>query len=216
MRLLLHAPQAQCELSSCYKDAFKNATELFIASAYLTEWDEKLELNPKCGTFRFLIGKDFGITKKDACRKVMRWLPRERKHEFLVADQISGFHPKSLFWKEENGRYFAIIGSSNLTLAAFSNNYEANVLTELSESNYLDCKKWLKDVESLSRVVEDDWLNNEYEEYKASPNSLSTRKTTKAKGPQILLECPANSVPVGVRQTGMEGALDGARKETYP
>jgi hypothetical protein len=26
------------------------------------------------------------------------------------------------------------------------------------------------------------------------------------------VECPANSVPAGVRQTGMEGALNGTRK----
>ena len=29
------------------------------------------------------------------------------------------------------------------------------------------------------------------------------------------LECLANSVPVGVRQTGMEGALNGTRKAAY-
>ena len=29
------------------------------------------------------------------------------------------------------------------------------------------------------------------------------------------VECPANSVPAGVRQTGMEGAKNGARKEAY-
>ena len=29
------------------------------------------------------------------------------------------------------------------------------------------------------------------------------------------LECPANSVPVEVRQTGMEGGWNGARKEAY-
>ena len=29
------------------------------------------------------------------------------------------------------------------------------------------------------------------------------------------LECPANSVPVAVRQSGMEGALNGTRKAAY-
>jgi hypothetical protein len=33
--------------------------------------------------------------------------------------------------------------------------------------------------------------------------------------PERWVECPANSVPEVVRQTGMEGALDGARKEAY-
>jgi len=32
------------------------------------------------------------------------------------------------------------------------------------------------------------------------------------RGVRVVLECPANSVPVEVRQTGMEGALNGTRK----
>ena len=35
------------------------------------------------------------------------------------------------------------------------------------------------------------------------------------KGQQAPLECPANSVPVGMRQTGMRGAWNGARYEAF-
>ena len=31
----------------------------------------------------------------------------------------------------------------------------------------------------------------------------------------LFLECPATFVPVDLRETGMEGALNGARKEAY-
>jgi hypothetical protein len=31
----------------------------------------------------------------------------------------------------------------------------------------------------------------------------------------VILECPATSVPEGMRQTGMEGALNGTRKAAY-
>jgi hypothetical protein len=44
MNLLLHAPNTACDLSRYYKQAFKNAVELFVVTAYLTDWDASLEL----------------------------------------------------------------------------------------------------------------------------------------------------------------------------
>ena len=87
MDLLLHPSIIDGELSDYYRRAFKNAVELFVVSAYLTEWDSKLELNPNCQSFRVIIGRNFGITRKAACEKVMRWLPINRKAQFMVADQ---------------------------------------------------------------------------------------------------------------------------------
>ena len=127
MDLLLHTPNDQSDLAHHYKRAFENAAELFIVTAYLTDWDDKLKLQPSCSSFRIIIGKDFGITRKAACEKVMRWLPSKRKGQFMVADGIAGFHPKAIFWKEKDGRCFSIVGSSNLTRAAFETNYEANL-----------------------------------------------------------------------------------------
>jgi hypothetical protein len=111
--LLLHPSIVASGLSRYYKRAFKNAVELFVVTAFLTEWDAKLELNPKCRSFRVIRGRNFGITRKAACEKVMRWLPLKRKAQFM-ADQIGGFHPKAVFWKEENGKCFAVVGSSTL------------------------------------------------------------------------------------------------------
>jgi HKD family nuclease len=115
MKLMLHSPDSDGELSGLYKRAFQNAIELFIVTAFLTEWDDSLKLNSDCRSFRLIIGKDFGITKKAACEKVMGWLPSKRKLQFMAANGIYGFHPKAVFWKEKTGRSFAIIGSSNLT-----------------------------------------------------------------------------------------------------
>ncbi len=52
MHLLLHTPAADHHLSRYYKQAFKNAVKLFVVTAFLTEWDDSLELNPKCRGFR--------------------------------------------------------------------------------------------------------------------------------------------------------------------
>jgi HKD family nuclease len=131
MKLILHLPNEKGILSEYYRQAFNAATELFIVTAYLTDWDESLELNSGCRGFRLVIGKDFGITRKAACEAVMRWLPSKRKSQFLVADLIDGFHPKAVFWSESDN-YYAIVGSSNLTRAAFETNYEANVYSRIS------------------------------------------------------------------------------------
>ena len=165
MDLLLHPTIVNTELSHYYKRAFKNAIELFVVTAYLTEWEAKLELNPECRSFRVIIGRNFGITRKAACEKVMRWLPPKRKAQFMVADQIGGFHPKAVFWKEMTGKCFAIVGSSNLTQAAFKSNYEANVVFRLPEADYVKGKKWVRKIEAQSVVVSEAWLK----QYKEAP-----------------------------------------------
>src|SRR5277367_20496 len=128
--------QRPSNLSAHYKTAFENAIELSVVTAYLTDWDASLILNSDCRRFRIIVGSNFGITRKAACEKVMRWLPPTRKSEFLVADQIPGFHPKAMFWKDKRGKCFAVIGSSNLTRAAFETNYEANVFSPITEADY--------------------------------------------------------------------------------
>ncbi|PNE12584.1 MAG: hypothetical protein CR217_02510 [Beijerinckiaceae bacterium] len=158
MKLML-SQDSDGELSGLYKRVFQNAIELFIVTAFLTEWDDSLKLNSDCRSFRIIIGKDFGITKKGACEKVMGWLPSKRKCQFMAADRIDGFHPKAVFWKENTGRSFAIIGSSNLTRAAFETNYEAIVYCPLSAADYAIAKQWVKKIEAQSLVVSEDWLN---------------------------------------------------------
>jgi hypothetical protein len=105
MKMILHPPSTPSEsgkLSALYHRAFKESKELFIVTAYLTEWDESLALNDGCRGFRLIVGKDFGITRKAACEAVLKWLPAKRKSQFLVADLIDGFHPKVTFGLMEN------------------------------------------------------------------------------------------------------------------
>ncbi|GEM_PF-2409810 len=85
MKLILHTPDSDNNLSHYYQIAFKEAIELFIVTAYLTEWDASLKLNPKCGRFRVIIAKDFGITRKAACESLMRWLPCGVRYGHLVS-----------------------------------------------------------------------------------------------------------------------------------
>jgi hypothetical protein len=198
MDLLLHAPNTDGELSRYYERAFKNAVELFVVTAYLTEWDASLKLNPECRSFRVIIGRDFGITRKAACEKVMRWLPPKRKAQFMVADRIGGFHPKAVLWKEGQGKCFAIVGSSNLTRAAFATNYEANVFFPLSGADYVKGKKWVKHIEKQSVVVSEDWLKKYKEALPAQQHrSKGSNKGEQDAAPVVELKPPR---PPGMKE----------------
>lgn len=141
VKLILHTPNNEGRLAGIYKNAMKRAVELYIFTAFLTEWDTSLELNKNCRRFKIVVGKDFGITRKAACKALLNWLPPSRKGQFMVADGLKGFHPKAIFWKDSDGRTFAVIGSSNLTKAAFETNYEANAYSEITAEEYSIAKK---------------------------------------------------------------------------
>jgi len=206
MDLLLHSPTTPSGLSGHYERAFNHAIELFVVTAYLTDWDASLVLNSECRKFRIIIGSNFGITRKAACEKVMRWLPPTRKSQFLVADQICGFHPKAVFWKDKRGKCFAVIGSSNLARAAFETNYEANVFCPLTEADYVKAKGWIQEIEKLSDVVSDDWLKL-YQEATPRKTRRVRRfgKTIEILAPLIQLRLPTPS--------GMTKRLESRRKD---
>jgi len=193
MKVFLHAPAQQSTLADVYRDAFSEAVELFVVSAYLTDWNDDLKLSKGLRTFRIIIGKDFGITRKDACLKVLKWLPSARKSQFLVADNIQGFHPKAMFWLMRDGTAHALVGSSNLTRAAFAKNYEANVLTELSGQDYQQAKLWIKDIERQSVVVSEDWIESYIENtVTASPKPSSPERPTTGPTIQLTLAEPSD------------------------
>ncbi|TAJ98102.1 MAG: hypothetical protein EPO10_16940 [Reyranella sp.] len=168
MDLVLHPSGSDSALSSNYRRAFAQATTLFVVSAYLTEWNKSLKLGPNCDKFRIIVGKDFGVTRKSACVDVLKWLPNSRKGEFLVADGIAGFHPKAIFWREASNRAFAIVGSSNLTRAAFSTNHEANGYCEINSNAFDAVEQWIARIESSCVPVSEDWLAR-YHEARPSP-----------------------------------------------
>lgn len=186
MKQILHSPGIKQDLSTIYRSAFANAKELYIVSAYLTEWDDSLKLNSKWKSFKLIIGKDFGITRKSACWKVLKWLPKSRKQQFMVADNIQGFHPKAMFWLDLQGNAFALIGSSNLTKAAFQTNYEANAYSEISKDEYTKAKTWIAEIERKSVIVSEDWIER-YQESVVNNTSAPSRKKTSTPNPTIPL-----------------------------
>ncbi|WP_374567971.1 phospholipase D family protein [Ideonella sp.] len=142
-----------------YRRAFAKAEQLYIVSAFLTEWPSALRLNPKCKEFRLIIGTDFGTTRRAAVESVLRWLPKRFLGE-VRAFNLRGvnFHPKAVLWREASGRRYLLIGSSNLTRAAFESNVEANVTVGLSSEEYARTLTWFRRISDCSLEVNDAWL----------------------------------------------------------
>lgn len=162
-------------LRKLYRSAFKEAREIYVATAYLTHWDPQLKLGPQCERVVFVVGTDFGITRKAALRDVLKWLP---KHATVVLGAVAGstsggFHPKVLLWKTANGARKCVIGSSNLSKAAFHSNYEANVAASLSSADYDRLRDWVAAVAKSSAAINEDWIAHHYKEAKRPPASAS-------------------------------------------
>jgi hypothetical protein len=120
MQIVL-SPSAEkpTELREVYNRALDEAQELYIATVYLMEWDVGYKLNGGCKRLVFLVGTDFGLTRKAALLHVLRWIPIRIPFSFFVAvaRQNGNFHPKIIAWKTHSGKCFCLIGSSNLSKA---------------------------------------------------------------------------------------------------
>lgn len=199
MELVLLPTGAADGLDRHYKSAMTKAVELYIVSAYLTEWKAPALLNANCRIFRLIVGQDFCITRKQACRDVMSWIPGRLKHRFMVANKINGFHPKAMFWREANGTLHALIGSSNLTRAAFSTNHEVNVYLRPSKAQFAQVRQWIESIVPSCVAVSDDWLDSYTEApRKGSPKSKK-KSELEALVEALRLPRPAGTVDM-VRQ----------------
>jgi len=152
-------------LRVAYDRAFKEATELYIASAYLTEWNASNPLNSVCKRVLFVVGTDFGLSRKKAMLEVLRWIPKAASFLFKAVPRNQlpgGFHPKVVFWKSKSGEHYCVLGSSNLSKAAFSDNYEANVVLHISKAQFDQLASWLVTVPSVP--ISRDWIRHKYKE----------------------------------------------------
>lgn len=177
MQILLQPDEKNIapNLRSIYDKAIAEAVELFIVSAYLTDWKTSQAITDKCKDLAFIIGTDFGLTRKQACQDVLKWLPEQHKSDFRAADHLSGFHPKLILWKSSTNQRYLLLGSSNLTQAAFSTNHEANVLLEISDLQYTNIKDWIYKIKQECSPISEDWLEK-YKEAAKPPKAINGKK----------------------------------------
>lgn len=178
MRLLLQPNKGKQggNLRSVYQKAIREASELVIVTAYLTEWSTEVQLNPACESLTFIVGTDFGLTRKAACHAVLKWLPRDMKGDFFAADGIEGFHPKLIAWKKKSGQCSLLVGSSNLTQAAFSTNHEANLHCRIPEETFQRISAWVSSIRVTSSPISEDWIASYHE------SNLRAKKTRRRMG----------------------------------
>ena len=188
------------QVVDAYTQAINEAKELYILTAFLMDWLPQANLNSKCEDLCFIVGTDFGLTRKDACRAVLNWLPRRHKCDFIAAEEIGGFHPKLMMWRFGRGEYRLLLGSSNLTTAAFETNHEANVLLDISSNTFKEIRGWIDTIRGSGkcRPVNDDWFNDYKEAVRRSSRWGKRKKSelqfsvdcTKPEGNEL-----ANSIP---------------------
>ena len=155
-------------LNNIYREAFGQATEIYVATAYLTDWDKSQQLGAECKQLVFIAGTDFGLTRKQAMRDVLQWMPKRGACLFLAVPKLSdgGFHPKIAIWKSKAGKYYLIAGSSNLSRAAFGKNYEANIVSGITAQQYQEIVDWIEPLLEKSIPITADWIDNHYTEAK--------------------------------------------------
>ncbi len=189
MSILLQPPAGASDeesLTNLYDRAISEAIELFIVTAYLTDWKPKSAVRDDCEELSFIVGTDFGITTRKACRSVLKWLPKSMKNDFLAADTISGFHPKLVLWKSIDEDHNIVLGSSNLTQAAFTTNYEANMhSSNISPKRYDSIKGWISYIRLHCSPISNDWINS----YKEKERPASPRRGRKT--PVVSLNLPS-------------------------
>jgi hypothetical protein len=162
MRIILSGGGKESrELRRLYDRALKEAEDLYIASAYLTEWDPKWKLGSACRKLVFVVGRDFGLTRKSAMLSVLTCLPKGVS-SFFAADTETGFHPKIVAWKTGSGKHYCIVGSSNLSRAGFSANYEANVFSPISAREFERLRIWIDSMDVTP--ITEEWIADHYEE----------------------------------------------------
>lgn len=179
-------------LRRIYERAFREAQELYIASAYLTDWGTGQWVSSSCDRIVFVVGTDFGITRKLALRQALKWLPKRGSILFgaVSGAGLGGFHPKVLLWRSKEGPCYCVVGSSNLSRAAFSSNYEANVFGPIAAGEYRRLTGWIDSVAAQSAAITEDWIEHHYREAK---------RPRPQKGPASLAPVVTLRLPRGAR-----------------
>ena len=153
-------PDNSDDLRKIYDHAIKNSKSLLIASAFLTDWPVAKELKEACKELDILVGVGFGLTRKKALKDCLNWLPARFKTQLFVSNSGSRFHPKVIAWQDKEDKYYALLGSSNLTYAGLSDNLEANVYTEINKSEWEKIRSWLHSEIKTSVLVNEGWIED--------------------------------------------------------
>jgi hypothetical protein len=84
-------------------------------------------------------------------------------------------------WKDRLGRRSLVVGSSNLTQAAFSVNHEANTLLRITGAQYDQIRQWVYAIREKGSPISEDWLAK----YREKPLSSERRGGGAKSGPPI-------------------------------
>ena len=144
--IYLHPVKSGLELGALYARAFSKGKEVYLLTAFLTAWDAKAVLSRDCRRATFVLGLDFGLTRRSALTALRNWLPAGHRKGLFAFMGDATFHPKILLWKEAQGGAHLLLGSSNMTRAAMDRNYEANLHVRLSQAEFATVTEWIESI----------------------------------------------------------------------
>lgn len=159
---ILISPANNQKLTAIYKRAFNEATEIYLATAFLTNWKTKIQLNDHCKKLLAVVGTNFGLTRKNACKEFLEWIPSKPNMQLKAYPARTGetFHPKMLAWKDKNGKFWLLVGSSNLTSGAMNKNVEMNTFSEIKEMQFNATVNWIENCGRESQPITKQWIEN--------------------------------------------------------
>jgi hypothetical protein len=119
-------------------DCLDRSSEVYIAAAWLRDGFSLQQLIKSKCRFQAVIGTDFGMTDPDSVKRL--WKSSDRADVVRLFPATGNtFHPKLYLFKTSDG-WESLVGSANMTAAAFADNYEAMAHLRLTAQEWAE---WL-------------------------------------------------------------------------
>ena len=128
---------------------------------------------------------------------------------FFAADTDAGFHPKIVAWKTTSGKHYCIVGSSNLSRAGLSANYEANVFSPISARDFDRLCTWIDSMDVIPITKE--WITDHYKEAHRPRRGRATSTPIRIK-PRLLPNSSTCAQSVRNRRLNQKAFADVAGK----
>lgn len=209
------------ELLNEFRDCLRTASEFSLAMAQVSAdgvgsiEDELIACLERGACARILIGID--MPSDPAALTTLHDLQQEYKEQLrLRVFESTGrriFHPKFTVFRSAKGRLSAIVGSANLTLGGFSENYEACLLIERRPA-VLQLLDYFNEhfKGAHSRKIDAAWLKRYRAAFEIRRKALAALARARLKARQLGAIRPS-SKPVPSRVRGYTFAFTGRIKD---
>lgn len=154
-------------------EAFRQAAAGAVSVRVLAAWatcGAGIDCLRECraGYKRAIIGTTFAVTEPEALHRLMR-----HGFDLRVVDRLPNggtFHPKAYLFEQPDGSFIAMLGSANLTDAAFARNAEVMVRATLQAPSASKLLVHFEDYwdSGFAKPVSNEWFHEYTERYRTA------------------------------------------------